>query len=173
MLNYSNFTTEQQDTITRLVEFDETILVASKGYGKAAIAQTAAQELIDEGVLTRVLVIAPPKVCALTWAKEHEKWEQLWEVGVADGIPATRRDVIASGARIVVLSSELVAWFFQEYGSGHGFDGIIFDELTRWKSVGGKAVRAIRSHIPGFKWRVGLSATPVAEWMLGEKVTTS
>jgi len=163
LLGYSNFTAEQQDAISRLVEYDETIMVASKGFGKAAIAQTAAQELIEEGVLTRVLVIAPPKVCSLTWAAEHEKWEQLWAPGMADGIPASREDVIASNARIVVLSSELVDWFFNKYGSGHGFDGVVFDELTRWKAVGGKAFKAIRPHIGGFKWRVGLSATPVAE----------
>ena len=164
-LGYSSFTIEQQDAISRLYEFDNTLLIASKGFGKAAIAQTAAQELLNEGVLTRVLVIAPPKVGRITWGTEYSKWSHLEEIGLALGDVKQRRGVLAGPHRIVVISADSVAWFIKEMASGEyvKFDGLIVDEISRLKSVGGKAVRALRPRLNKFKWRIGLSATPVAE----------
>ena len=145
-LGYSSFTIEQQDAISRLYEFDNTLLIASKGFGKAAIAQTAAQELLNEGVLTRVLVIAPPKVGRITWGTEYAKWDHLEEIGLALGDVKQRRGVLAGPHRIVVISADSVAWFIKEMASGEyvKFDGLIVDEISRLKSVGGKAVRALR-----------------------------
>ena len=165
LLDYSNFTIEQQDAIARLYEFDNTLLIASKGFGKAAIAQTAAQELLNEGVLSRVVVIAPPKVGRITWGTEYAKWAHLEEVGLALGDIKQRRGVLAGPHRIVVISADSVAWFMKEMASGDyaAFDGLIVDEISRLKSVGGKAVKALRPRLNKFKWRIGLSATPVAE----------
>jgi hypothetical protein len=153
---------EQHDAIDYLYGGDG-ILIAGVGFGKAVVGQTAAQELLDDGVLKRVLVLAPLKVCTLTWQLEHLGWSHLEPVACALGTPAERVAAIESGARIVVLNLENVKWFFRHYGKAHGFDGLLIDELSKLKSAGSAAVKALRPRLGDFAWRAGMSATPVAE----------
>ena len=162
LLKYSDITTEQQASIDRLYSYDSTLLIASKGFGKCMVAHTAAQEMISDGGLDRVLVLAPPKVCALTWATEHLKWSHLGPVTMIQGTPAQREKKLIAGGAICVCSTELVPWLVKQPGF-QSFDGLIIDEISRFKSVGGTAFKALRHKLKGFKWRVGLSATPVAE----------
>ncbi len=163
LLDYSNITLEQQDAITRLVEFDSTLLIASKGFGKHVVGQTAAQELLEDNILKRILVVAPPKVARLTWGEEYKLWDHLWTPGMALGDAKQRRGVIEGAAEIVVISADTVAWFVDTYGRNHGFDGLLIDEVHRFKSAGGKAFKKLRSILPAFKWRAGLTATAVTE----------
>lgn len=164
-LSFSDITPDQQEVITALFERDYTLLIAKKGFGKAVIGQTAAKELLDSGALNRVLVIAPPRVIQKVWSREWEKWEHLDAVFVVDGLPGGDRwaRMDASDAGICVMSTELLGAFFNHYGHDHGFDGLIIDELTRFKSAGSKGVKQLRKHHRDFRWVVGMSATPVAE----------
>lgn len=164
LLSPADLTPEQQDAIDRLYNFDETLLVARKGFGKAVVLQTAIEELIREGHLRRVLIIAPPKVVRNVWASEWENWSHLHAPALAVPTPESRRKIIEDRSNsIVCLSADLVPWFFQTYGRNHGFDGLAIDELTRFKSPGSHGVKTLRRHVRDFKWRVGLTATPVSE----------
>jgi len=161
-LSYDDITPAQQDAITRLYE-QNTLLIAPMGFGKACVAQTAAQELLDEGILQRVLVIAPLKVCTLTWAAEHRNWSHLRAVGMATGPESIRCAALLTHRDIVVINIENVAWFFNTYGADHGFDGLIVDEGTRIKGAGSTAFKALRHRLKDFTWRVCMSADPIAE----------
>ncbi len=162
LLNFSNITFEQQAAISRLFEYDNTLLIASKGFGKCVVAQTAAQEMLAEGLVQRVLVVAPPKVVRLTWMTEHTHWDHLGPVTVLVGTPAQRQKQLLGGGAICVVSAELLPWLVKEPGF-KSFDGLIIDEVSRFKAVGGKSFKALRPKVGQFAWRVGLSATPVAE----------
>ena len=61
MLNEQDLTPAQQDAVERLYNHDSTLLIAGLGFGKAIVGLTAMQELLDEGVLTRILVLAPKR----------------------------------------------------------------------------------------------------------------
>ena len=160
-LSFSDITPTQQAAIDALYEGDR-LLIAGVGFGKAMIGQTAAQELLDDGLVTRVLVIAPLKVAKLTWATEWRKWSHLEEPGVATGHPGDRLEVLASDKRIVVINIENVPWLVKE-GLHSGFDGLLIDEISKFKAVGGATFKKLRPIIKQFAWRAGLSATPVAE----------
>jgi hypothetical protein len=166
LLSYSSFTPEQISAVNRLFEHDATLLIASKGLGKTVIAQTAAQELLFEGVVKRVLVVAPPRVVQLAWSVEHLKWEHLSPVTVLIGTPAQRIKKMIAGGSIVVVSYELLPWLVKQPWFAT-FDGIVFDEITRMKSVGGTSFKSLRHRMKQFVWRCGLSATPVAEDPMG------
>lgn len=162
LLPYSALTSDQEDAIDRLYE-DNCLLIAAKGFGKCVVAQTAAQELLNDGELKRVLVIAPLKVSVLTWGTEWQKWEHLEEIALAVGEPKQRELAIASSARIVIINIENVPWLIDTYGAKHGFDGLIIDEISKFKAAGTRGVKKLRHRTGDFKWRVGLSATPLAE----------
>lgn len=162
MLKFKDLTPEQHEAVNRLYETDETLLVGGVGLGKAIIGLTAVQELIQDNVLDRVLVLAPLRVAQLTWGSEPSKWEHITEeVALALGTPAQRAAAVESGARIVVCNFENLAWMLKHYGTT--FDGVLIDEMSKLKTAGGATVKALRRWTKTLKWRVGMSATPVAE----------
>ena len=156
-----DITTEQEAAIDALYS-GNVLLIAEAGFGKAVVGQSAAQELIASGVLKRVLVVAPLGVCDLTWATEWKNWEHLDEPGIATGKPAQRDEVIKSDKKIVVLNIENLKWFLKEYPT-HDFDGLLIDEISKFKNAGGAIMKALRPKLKSFLWRCGMTATPVAE----------
>jgi len=156
----------QEKAVTYQYEHDYTLLNVPVGFGKTIVSLTAAQELIRDGVLRRVLVLAPLSVAQFTWGIEGEHWPHIDEsqIGICTGTPAQRLNIMLDHRfTVVVLNFENVAWFFKQFGDNHTFDGLIIDELTKLSEVGGVAFKALRNRAPKFKWRVGMTATPVAE----------
>jgi hypothetical protein len=161
-LSLSAITPEQNAAINRLYE-SNCLLIARKGFGKAMVGQVAIQDLLDDGHITRALVVAPLKVCQMTWGTEWQKWDHLEPVGLALGTAEQRKAVIEGGARIVVINIENLGWLLGTYGHDHGFDGLLVDELSKFKAAGGGTMKVLRKHLKDFTWRAGMSASPVAE----------
>ena len=162
LLSYDNITPEQSAAIDALYGGNR-LLIAGVGFGKCAVAQTAIQELLEDKELKRVLVLAPLKVCQLTWANEWRKWEHLRRPMMALGDAGARHAAIDSEAQLVVMNIENVPWLFEQYGDQHGFDGLLIDEISKFKSAGSQGVKKLRTRTRDFAWRCGMSATPVAE----------
>ena len=140
------------------------LAIAAKGMGKTVCAQTAAQELIRDGVCQRVLIVGPLKVCQLTWANEWKKWDYLEEPAMATGKPEARSAAVESDKRIIVINNENVKWLCDNYDLPEwGIDGLLIDESTKYKSSGSSKVKALRPRLKHFKWRAGLSASPMTE----------
>ena len=177
-MNKKDLTPDQENAIDRLYNFDETFLIAPTGAGKSIILLTAISELIEAGVLSRVLIIAPLKVCLTTWANEHAKWAHLenLQISLAVGSPRSRAEILQSSANVVVINEENAAWVFKCEAimpSYHvprvqrefytNFDGIAIDETSRWSHSGGARFKVLRHKMKHFKWRVGMTAEPVSE----------
>ncbi len=165
MLKLSNLKETQQLAIDRLYESDETMLIAPKGFGKCVVGFTAIQDLVKDNVLKRVLVLSTAQVCKEVWAKEAENWEHLQGI---DAVCLTGSDVekrhslMKQNSRIVICNFELMAWLFTNYEDPI-FDGLLVDEITKLKSVGGTGFKKIRKFLKHFSWRVGMTADPVAQ----------
>lgn len=153
---------KQSSAIARLTCADETILIAPVGFGKAITGLTAACARLDTGLNRRILVVAPLRVAHLVWAQEADKWDHIrHSVVLALGDSKKRAAAVESGAEIVVINIENIGWLIENYPDT--FDGMIIDELSKMKDVGGTTARAMRSWVKRLNWRVGMSATPVAE----------
>ena len=157
----------QQEAVDALYGGNK-LLIAPKGFGKAACGQTAAQELLRDGEVSRVLVLAPLKVCQLTWASEWESWEHLEPPGMMVGELWQRLDVLANpAASITVMNFDNLEWLFDQFpargADGFPFDGLLVDESTKLKSAGSNGFKALRKHINLFRWRCAMTADPVAE----------
>ena len=122
---------KQQAAIDALYE-KNCLLIAPKGLGKTVVGQTAVQELIRDKVITRCLVIAPLKVCQLSWASESLKWMHLAHVGLALGDETQRRAALQGPCDIVVINFDNLAWLVKS-GLYERFDGLLVDECTKLK----------------------------------------
>ena len=165
-LNLDLLDKDQQAAITALYESDGLLVYGNMGSGKTIISLVALNELLRDGELTRVLIFAPLKVCNTVWKQESEKWAGLdhIHIGVATGELEKRREVVEDKQyNIIVLNFENIPWFFSLYKKEHGFDGLLVDELTKMKAVGGQQFKKLRPRLKDFKWRSGLTGTPVSE----------
>ena len=169
MHTYESLKDSQLNGIDRLYETDATLYIAPQGHGKTVVAGTAIKELLGEGILNRVLVIAPLKVATLSWAHEGMRWHHLdtfWHhVGIACGNADNRCNIIDNTLfDVVVINYENLAWLFEQYPS-HNFDGLVIDEITKMKTVSGAGYKALKRQLKKFNWRCGLTATTGIETM--------
>ncbi len=162
MLNIDNLDEDQREAVNRLYMHDATLLSAPMGFGKTVVSQTAIEMLLEDKVVSRVLIIAPIKVIRETWATEHEAWEQLSPVECAIGTPAERARAIESGAPIIAINPENLRWLFDRYPDLN-CDGLLIDEITKLKSVGGVGFKALRARLKRFVWRCGMTGTIASE----------
>lgn len=158
-------TENQNRGIGRLFESDSTLFCADMGFGKTIVTLTALAELLEEGVIGRVLIVGPLKVVNTVWRQEAAKWSHTERLtfAIATGTPAQRCHAIESDAQIVLINFENLAWACKHYKNNLPFDGLVIDELSKLKNSGGAGFKALRHRLHVFKWRAGLTGTPVSE----------
>jgi SNF2 family DNA or RNA helicase len=144
----------QDDAADFLYERDRAMILAPVGAGKTAITLTAMQAMLDDGLVKRWLVVAPKRVCTDVWPVEAPLWSRI-APALAVGTPAQRNAALASAASVVVTNYDNL----DKLTDLSGFDGIVFDELTRLKNPSGKRFKALEKLLEPVKVRWGLTGS--------------
>ena len=144
----------QDDAADFLYERDRAMILAPVGAGKTAITLTAMQAMLDDGRVKRWLVVAPKRVCTDVWPVEAPLWSRITPA-LAVGTPAQRNAALASAASVVVINYDNL----DKLTDLSGFDGIVFDELTRLKNPSGKRFKALEKLLEPVKVRWGLTGS--------------
>jgi len=144
----------QDDAADFLYERDRAMILAPVGAGKTAITLTAMQAMLNDGLVKRWLVVAPKRVCTDVWPVEAPKWSNITPA-LAVGTPAQRKAALDSGAAVVVINYDNL----DKLTSLAGFDGIVFDELTRLKNPSGKRFKALEKLMSTMAIRWGLTGS--------------
>jgi SNF2 family DNA or RNA helicase len=146
----------QDDAANFLYEHDRGMILAPVGAGKTAITLTAMDDMVADGYVKRWLVLAPKRVCTDVWPVEGPKWAPGLTIAVAVGTPRQRAAAFASDAKVVVTNYDNLQTAPPDLS---GFDGIVFDELTRLKNPSGKRFKALEKVIEPFNVRWGLTGS--------------
>jgi hypothetical protein len=153
----------QEQAVTHIYERNESMLFARPGAGKTVTTLTALNEMLQDGVVRRVLVTAPLRVSELVWRQEAEdpKWPHLNHliVSIATGAPKERAGAAQSGADIVVVNHENLVDFLKRYGEM--FDAFVIDELSKFKDPTSARWRPTLKHTDHMRVRIGLTGSPV------------
>ena len=144
----------QESAADFLYERDRAMILAPVGAGKTAITLTAMQAMLDDGHVKRWLVVAPKRVCTDVWPVEAPKWARL-SPALAVGTPEQRTAALASPAQVVVINYDNL----DKLDDLSGFDGIVFDELTRLKNPSGKRFKALEKLLAPIAVRWGLTGS--------------
>ena len=144
----------QDDAADFLYERDRAMILAPVGAGKTAITLTAMQAMLDDGRVKRWLVVAPKRVCTDVWPVEAPLWSRI-APALAVGTPAQRKAALDSNASVVVTNYDNL----DKLTDLSGFDGIVFDELTRLKNPSGKRFKALEKLLEPVKVRWGLTGS--------------
>lgn len=145
----------QDDAADFLYERDRAMILAPVGAGKTAITLTAMADAIISKLVKRWLVVAPKRVCTDVWPVERYKWAPTLTMALAVGTPAQRAAALASNADVIVINYDNL----DKLASLDGFDGIVFDELTRLKNPSGKRFKALEKLIANIPIRWGLTGS--------------
>ena len=138
----------QNDAATFIYERDRSMILASVGAGKTAIALTAMSEM---SFVDRWLVLAPKRVAESVWVQEAKLWAPHLRVAVAVGTPKQRLAAFLSDAHVVVTN-------YENMPEG-AFDGVVFDELTRLKNPSGVRFKKLLKFLEPVNIRIGLTGS--------------
>ena len=151
----------QELAVTRFYENDATIALMPIGSGKTASALHAIKELLDDGAVTRVLIVAPLRVAEHVWLQEAALYPALdgLEIRLATGTEKQRRGALAG--RVIVINFENLGWLTKQPEFDY-FDGLVWDELSKMRGVSSHRTKAIRRRLRQFKWILGLTGELVS-----------
>jgi len=133
-----------------------------QGTGKTASAIWAADFLMNEGRVNRVLVICPLSIMESAWRDDLFTFVMHRTVDVAYGAAEKRRKIINSGAEFVIINYDGVEIVADAIANG-GFDLIIIDEATHYKNPQTKRWKVLNKLMTPQTWLWMMTGTPAAQ----------
>lgn len=153
----------QSRAINFILDGDYSALFLDCGLGKTAITLSAILDLIANGEIKSVLVVAPLRVARLTWPMEIEKWDQFKCLKYVFLHGRDRLKRLRQEANIYLINYEGLLWLLKTNPRKWPFDAIVFDELTRMKSHSSVRFKRMKYKVKYFKKRIGLTGTPLTK----------
>ena len=133
-----------------------------QGTGKTASAIWAADYLMKQGKINRVLVICPLSIMDSAWRADLFTFAMHRTVDVAHGTKEKRRKIIEGGADFVIINYDGVE-VVQDVISAGGFDCIIIDEATHYKNPQTKRWKTLNKLVTPDTWLWLMTGTPAAQ----------
>lgn len=133
-----------------------------QGTGKTASVIWAADYLMTQGFIKRVLVICPLSIMDSAWRNDLFKFAMHRRVDVAYGKPEKRREIIAGDAEFVVINYDGVEIVSEAIANG-GFDLIVIDEANAYKNPQTKRWKILNKLLTPSTWLWMLTGTPASQ----------
>ncbi len=159
----------QKFAINFILEHPIAAVFLDMGMGKSSITLTAIMELMyDRFEVSKVLIVAPLRVCKYTWPQEIVKWEHLsgLRFSLATGTAAERKMALKADADIYIVNRENIPWLIDESGIPFDYDMVVIDELSSFKNHQSKRFKAFMKVRPWVKRIVGLTGTPSSNGLM-------
>ncbi len=145
-------------------------LLMGMGLGKSATCLMAFLRLREELLVDAALIIAPMRVCNLTWPMEVQQWDQFRHLKVANlRTPLGRRAFIAGQADLYVINYEAIPMLVklvEKRGGTIPYQLVIYDESTKAKNPASKRINLLRREVPPAQYRWCLTGTPAPNSLL-------
>lgn len=154
----------QPRMVNHMRERDVSALFCSPSMGKTACVLDVAAGWLLNGEVRGVLIVAPIRVCSITWPNQirqwdHSSWMRVAHLRTPEGMKAWKD----GSAEVYLVNPEqlpkLVPLLFTK--KNIAADAIIIDELSLTKNPTSKRFNALRPYLQLFKKRVGLTGTPI------------
>ena len=157
----------QLPMVDHLIANDRAALFVSPGKGKTVVTLTALDTLATCGQLRGALIVAPLRVCSITWPAQvarwaHTSWMRVANLRTAEGLQAW----LDGTADIYLINSELLPnrlplMFPRKKTFVCPVDTLVIDELSLAKNPQSKRFKALFKHLGAITRRWGLTGTPI------------
>jgi SNF2 family DNA or RNA helicase len=152
----------QRDTSAFLTMNRKAFCFSDPGTGKTASAIWAADFLMKQGLIKRVLVVCPVSIMDAAWRNDLFTFAMHRRVDVAYGSAAKRRKVIESDAEFVIINFDGVKVMADDIAAG-GFDLIIVDEASSYQNAQTARWKTLNKLVGPDTWLWMMTGTPAAQ----------
>ncbi len=152
----------QKVTADFMVAHPRAFILNEVGTGKSSSCIWAADYLMQQGAVQRVLVISPLSVLRAGWQDELFRTAMHRRVGVAYGAKPERVKVIQSSAEFVLINVDGIKLVADELAKAD-FDIIIVDEFTQFKNAQSQRWKCLNKLIRPHTRVWMLSGTPAPQ----------
>lgn len=152
----------QKTTAAFLTTNKRSFCFSEQGTGKSAATIWAADFLMQQGKIRRVLIVCPLSIMNSAWRGDLFTFAMHRKVDVAHGSRDKRVAVINGDAEFVVINYDGIP-LVQEELQQAGFDLIVADEGTHYKNPQTKRWKALNKLITPDTWLWLLTGTPAAQ----------
>lgn len=121
-----------------IMQYEAVFLGAEMGLGKTAASLAAAVELLDAGIVKKVLIVAPLRVAENTWPEEIAAWAfaRHLDYSVISGDLDERIAGVQADADVYIINRENLPWLHKFCpGRQWVWDMLIYDEASRLKGA--------------------------------------
>lgn len=161
---------DQRRGVKFLLEHGHAGLLADPGVGKTSIALQAFRLLRHEGLIDRMVVIAPLRPCYLVWPAEQRKWKQFNDLRIAMLHGPGREEALKDKkADVFVISNhhENLGWLFSFGRWRRLIDALLgIDESSKFKYMRTQRFSAIRPFLKHFRRRQIYTGSPASRNLL-------
>jgi len=152
----------QKDTSNFLTLNKRAFCFNEQGTGKTASAIWAADYLMEQKKIFRVLIICPLSIMQSAWQADLFKFVMHRKVGIAYGDRTKRKAVIDSDAQFVVINYDGVEIVANDIARNN-FDLIIVDEANAYKTNTTKRWKTLNHILTPRTWLWMMTGTPAAQ----------
>ena len=152
----------QRDTANFLTLNKRAFCFNEQGTGKTASAIWAADYLMEQKKIHRVLIICPLSIMQSAWQADLFKFVMHRKVGVAYGDRTKRKAVIDSDSQFVVINYDGVEIVANDIARNN-FDLIIVDEANAYKTNTTKRWKTLNHILTPRTWLWMMTGTPAAQ----------
>lgn len=153
----------QKDTASFFTLHKRAFCFNEQGTGKTAAAVWAADYLMTQGLIRRVLIICPLSIMQASWQSDLFKCAVHRHVGIAHGSREKRKAIIDSSAEFVIINYDGVETVASDLAKDGRFDLVIVDEANAYKNVQTKRWKALKVLIADNTWLWMMTGTPAAQ----------
>lgn len=139
---------------------------ASGNTGKTASAIWAADFLMKQGKVRRVLIICPVSIMDSAWRADLFSVAMHRKVDVAYGSAEKRKKIVNSDAEFIVINYDGLKVVADDIAAG-GFDLIIVDEASHYNNVQTQRWKTLNKLVGEDTWLWLMTGTPAAQSPLG------
>lgn len=133
-----------------------------QGTGKTASAIWAADFLMTQKQIRRVLVVCPLSIMDSAWRADLFKFAMHRSVDIAYGAADKRRKIVNGHAEFIIINYDGIEIVADEIAKG-GFDLIIIDEATHYKNSQSNRWKVLAKIVTEDTWLWMMTGTPAAQ----------
>jgi len=133
-----------------------------QGTGKTASVIWAADYLMKQRLVHRVLVVCPLSIMKSAWQADLFTFAMHRSVSVCHGTSDQRRKILEHGSQFVIINYDGVNVVKEEIMNG-GFDMIVVDEANAYKNAQTSRWKTMNKIAANVEWLWMLTGTPAAQ----------
>ena len=137
-------------------------LFLGMGVGKTGLVLTALQDLAQDLLAVRPLIIGTKLIAEKTWPDEVASWEHTkgFHLEVIKGTPKQRLKRMHTPADAHVISVDNLVWLIDQWGKDWPYDAVIVDESSMFKDPTSNRFKKLKRVASKSDYFVLLTGTP-------------